>query len=57
MKRFGLLAVLTNFMVFASLSEGRQPQGSQQTVLRGWLSDEGCAGRPRSLRSLHWHKR
>jgi len=44
MKRFGLLAVLTNLMVFASLSEGRQPQGSQQTVLRGWLSDEGCAG-------------
>jgi len=44
MKRFGLLAVLTSLMVFASLSEGRQPQDSQQTVLRGWLSDEGCAG-------------
>lgn len=44
MKRLGLLAILTGLAVFASVSEGRQAQDSQKTVLRGWLSDEGCAG-------------
>ena len=44
MKRLGLLAILTCLVVFASSSEGRQAQDSQKAVLRGWLSDEGCAG-------------
>ena len=44
MKRLGLLAILTNLVIFASPLEGRQAQDSQKTVLRGFLSDEGCAG-------------
>ena len=44
MKRLGLLAILTSLVGFSSPLEGRQAPDSQKTVLRGWLSDEGCAG-------------
>lgn len=42
MKQFGLLALLAASLMCASFSDARQD--SKKTVLRGWLSDEGCAG-------------
>jgi hypothetical protein len=44
MKRFGLLTLLASLAVCASFSEAQQRQNAGKTVLRGWLSDEGCAG-------------
>ena len=43
MKRFGLFVLLASLVVCASFS-AQQGQNAGKTVLRGWLSDEGCAG-------------
>jgi len=43
MKRFGLFVLLASLVVCASFS-AQQGENAGKTVLRGWLSDEGCAG-------------
>jgi hypothetical protein len=44
MKRFGLFVPLTALVVCASFPQTQAQQNAEKTELRGWLSDEGCAG-------------
>lgn len=44
MKRFRLFVSLTALLGCAALSQTLAQQIAKKTELRGWLSDEGCAG-------------
>ena len=44
MKRFRFLVSLAALLGWACLSQTLAQQNTEKTELRGWLSDEGCAG-------------
>ena len=44
MKRFRLFVSLAALVCWVCLSQTRAQQNTEKTELRGWLSDEGCAG-------------
>src|SRR5262245_12713397 len=43
MKRFGVWALLTTSLIATCFLQTLQGQDAQKAVLRGWISDEGCA--------------
>ncbi len=43
MKRFGVLALLITSLLVTCFIKTLQGQDAQKAVIRGWLSDEGCA--------------